>query len=246
MAWFRTDPQEVLKETVLWTNPAPTSSFALTDINVGTIADYDYIIIEIRSSVSTDIRRRFYYKTSDLVNYTSNTVEPIIGIYSTNGYFYYRAVVYIDTQTIRIANCYRNTPSSTAGQNNEAIIPTQIIGIKRGIEVNPMFDLSLPPDAKYQSTLSNGATYTLAVTQKPKYVVLTLKDSASSSTGSGYLFGIVNVETGVGYRYGYWSSAFRNDVWTNLNSYITSITDNSVTIANMYGTACYTTVGAYY
>lgn len=105
-------------------------------------------------------------------------------------------------------------------------------------------NLGTPPDALYtNANMANGATATLTVTQKPRYIISAF---LRTSTSGNYMFLITNVETGQGYRYGYWSSAFHNEVYNDPSIYITSITDTSIGIKNGYGGACYVTVGAYY
>ena len=104
-------------------------------------------------------------------------------------------------------------------------------------------DPSLAPDAFYAGTLAYGGTATLTVTQKPKYIVYAL---ANTATAGDFLTGIINVEEGTAYRYGYWTSAFRNEAWSNYSTYVTSITDSSVVIKNNYGAQARIEVAVFY
>lgn len=248
MAWFRTDPQEVLKETVLWTNPAPTSSFASQTVTLSDdISNYTYLKVEykIQNTSASSIFALFDVEEFKVVAQSAPTTG-FLGILGActgawaNASFYKRVLAYQTETSIYFANA--STISNVATATSDYLIPTQIIGIKRGIEVNPVLDLSLPPDAIYtNASMANNATATLAVTQKPKYIIAYFINAST-----GYVAGIFNTETEKAYRYGYWSSAYKNSEWSNRDIYITEVSDSAVSIKNSYGSTCNVIVGAYY
>lgn len=164
MAWFRTDPQEVLKETVLWTNPSPTSSFA-----GGTIADlsddinnYDYLKFEYRHSTSVDILYNIdvpvdLFKTSTQVDYDNpNHYLPFMTACASGQWTFtnfLRRGIARKTDTSVYFTGGGNMGSTTA--NNANIIPIQIIGIKRGIEINQPYTIK---EAYRNIVLNSGLT----------------------------------------------------------------------------------------
>ena len=105
-------------------------------------------------------------------------------------------------------------------------------------------DLSKAPDAIYtNANMSNNATASLAVTQKPKFITVSI---SGLGTAGNFGFGIINVDTSTAYWYAYYSSAFHNEVWTIWTDFITSVTSSTVSIKNAWGSAVRMDVGAYY
>lgn len=92
------------------------------------------------------------------------------------------------------------------------------------------------PDAIWSSNGSNlsaNATATVTVTQKPKYVVV-IMFSYNAKDG---LVGYYDVEKNEAYRFGYWSSTRQDGIWSNYDLYITSVTDSSVTVKQVYSSS---------
>lgn len=108
-------------------------------------------------------------------------------------------------------------------------------------------DLSLPPDIEWHTTsIANGTTHNIAVTQKPKYIIIALGPTSSASGST--MIGIYNAETDTAYRYASWGAplAWHNEVWTVWNNYITSVTSSNVTVKNGWGGTVAMAVGIYY
>lgn len=100
------------------------------------------------------------------------------------------------------------------------------------------------PDALYKNnSMAYNGTATLAVTKKPRLLIWC---SASTTNTQNYFVGLVDVENGTAYRYGYFDGANRDGAWTTWQSYFTSITDTSVGIKNAFNASCNIRVGAYY
>lgn len=106
--------------------------------------------------------------------------------------------------------------------------------------------LGQAPDATWASNgsnLNNNVVATVAVTQKPRFVMVIM---LSSNAKEG-LIGLYDVKNDKAYRFGYWSSAKQDSIWTNYSSYITSVTDTTVTVKQVYSNASVRTwVNCYY
>ena len=89
--------------------------------------------------------------------------------------------------------------------------------------------------------MANNATANITVTKKPRYIHFMCNNTTLST-----MFGILDIERQTAYRYAYWQNAFHNEVWTSWQSYVTSVTDSTVSIRNVYGGACLVIVGVYY
>lgn len=110
---------------------------------------------------------------------------------------------------------------------------------------NNLANLSTAPSKTYtNANLANNASATITVTQKPRFIVLSL---CNKTNAQSFLTGIINVNKGTAYRFGYWSSAFHNEDWSSgYSNYITSVSSSGVTVTNAYGNAVTIVVGCYY
>lgn len=106
--------------------------------------------------------------------------------------------------------------------------------------------LGQAPDAVWASNgsnLNNNVVATVAVTQKPRFVMVIM---LSSNAKEG-LVGLYDVKNDKAYRFGYWQSSVQDSIWTNYSSYITSVTDTTVTVKQVYSNASVRTwVNCYY
>lgn len=117
-------------ETVLWTNSAPTSSFASQSVTLSdNINNYDYLKFTIAFSTSVADSSSTIISVSDFKKMTSSasTGHPVgfVGGRYTN--IYSRAVYYTDDTTVNFGSNYQQGASTVANTN---IIPIQIVGIK--------------------------------------------------------------------------------------------------------------------
>ena len=124
-----------MSETVLWTNPSPTSTFAGQTVTLSdNISNYKYIAIEVRWNNSTATSIKYIYDTAELPNCvggkTSEYPIPYFGIFYNGTTFYYRPCTYVSDTQIAFGNGYYNTASAKPTLNNTAIIPVKIIGLK--------------------------------------------------------------------------------------------------------------------
>ena len=105
--------------------------------------------------------------------------------------------------------------------------------------------LPTTPDALYSNnSLAANATATLAITKKPRWIILVF-NCAQISSGR-FVVGVIDVKNNAGYRYAFFDNDNHNEVWSGWTAYITSITDTTITIKNSLGYSCFVRVGAYY
>ena len=121
------------RETVLWTNPSPTSDFTSQSVAISDdINNYDYVKITFKSNKSTDKSNAVIIEVSDFkkTSKSLSTNEPTINIggwEATNGYNYARRVAYDNDRSVFFAFCFSLYKEAQA---NNMGIPLQIIGIK--------------------------------------------------------------------------------------------------------------------
>lgn len=121
-----------MTETVLWTNPSPTTSFTLQTITLSeNFTNYDYVRIYLKGS-RTDNTECMIEVPSDKLKaaVTSVAYRPniYIGGYDGNGtYQYVRRISYITDSSLSINSSYRINAAAT---NDNLFIPIKITGIK--------------------------------------------------------------------------------------------------------------------
>lgn len=122
-------------ETVLWTNPNPTSSsgFAGQQITLSDDVDnYDYIGITWAYSISytsSEYCEESIYRVSDLKKAViSSSVRKVIpAMASGMSNVYHRVFYYISNTKLQFIDCYQ---SGTSTATNTQTIPIQVVGIK--------------------------------------------------------------------------------------------------------------------
>lgn len=118
-----------MRETVLWTNPAPTSTFTNGNVTLSdSIANYDYI--------------RFYCRGSTSISTESSVMMPVSDFYLSGGSTNkFKASVDFTTSSGRFDRCFSRVNDTTveippayqvnnAAINNTLLIPLRITGIK--------------------------------------------------------------------------------------------------------------------
>ena len=224
-------------ETVLWTNNSPTSQFAAQTITLSDdYSNYDYIEVYFRLSTSDDTEYRDIIPKATLDKSNSSNTFAIGNAYSNST----RARgSYVSGASMYFTAAYPLTSTST---NNSYVIPTKIVGISVAL---PPSVLPIEPNQveEYENVANNG-TKTITVSQMPKYI--TYFFTYYSSTRGG-MFLILDVANNKAYRYGYWGNAFHNEDYSSYYSaYITSVSSNSVTVKNSYGSVGNIAIGIYY
>ena len=120
-----------MSETVLWTNPSPTSAFAAQSVALSdNISKYKYICIKVWFSTSRNDILTSIYDTSEITRciYNSTYVTPSAGIWRTDAR-HTRDMYYVDDTHFGFYDDQRILGSSVT-TSNTALIPYQIIGLK--------------------------------------------------------------------------------------------------------------------
>ena len=116
-------------ETTLWTNNAPTTSYAATDITLSDDVDnYDYIKFTCRYSTSNSATLSELCSVSDFkatLNTASTNMRFGVGSIASST-FAMRYLSYITDTTARISACAQGDASS----DNSKIIPLTVVGCK--------------------------------------------------------------------------------------------------------------------
>lgn len=167
---------EALVETLLWTNPSPTSDYTDTgNITLSaSISDFDYIKIVYNYSKSNLTQYSVFtpvdeFKTQILS--TNNTVRSLnYGVLLSSGLFL-RSVDYVSDTSVHISQAMRLNGSTS--RPNEMAIPYKIYGVKKSSS-----GVQFKTDTFVTS--SSGAV-SVNVGFKPKYLdVVTYKSDGTS------------------------------------------------------------------
>ncbi len=92
------------------------------------------------------------------------------------------------------------------------------------------------PDVSNITTETNTGTTTIPVTQKPKYIFISL---CQSNNSNGFL-GMIDVNNNMGYRLSFWGDARHIEPWNTFQSFFTSITNSEVVYDNSTWSSTYT------
>lgn len=120
----------MLKETVLWTNPSPTSSMLnQTRVTLSqSIMNFEYIKFYARISTSNSKETALMVSASDFQNMTDSTNRGRLTICAADSSSSYaRFVNYVDNTTVEFSNARRLGNTTTSNSNT---IPTKITGLK--------------------------------------------------------------------------------------------------------------------
>lgn len=121
-----------MKETVLWTNPSPTSDFAGVVVDLSdNISHYKYIgIVGAYSKSSNSHTLECMYPTDELVNATSGSDYPTMCLGAYRNAYYFRLINYSSDTMLAISSARTCTTSQAATTVNSAMIPLTIKGYK--------------------------------------------------------------------------------------------------------------------
>ena len=115
-----------LKETILWTNPSPTSTFARQTINLSQdINNFDYLKIKALGSTTNNLEISIYISVDDFKKGGSTGSVAGPALYGANtGGTARRAIYYSSSTTILV-----DYAEGGNTQYNNIAIPLQIIGL---------------------------------------------------------------------------------------------------------------------
>lgn len=123
---------DLLKGTILWTNPSPTSDFTAQNI---TLSSDDYDVLEFYYAFQPEKTQVFAEKTLKGSGVQLNTIINLSsGVEQANG-VRQRAVDYINDTTYSIADCLERGVAGTSVPivRNDRIIPLYVVGYKTGL-----------------------------------------------------------------------------------------------------------------
>ena len=179
-----------LVETVLWTNPSPTSAFSAQAVTLSeTIDNYDYIKILFRKSTSDATS---YNLMTDVSTWTTIYISGdtdrgfrLLGNTIVSSSTNYRACTCVNTDHTKV-----QIGNVSGGGGTSYIIPTAIIGIKNmgGIRTNEKYDI-LP----FKSLPGNTA---ISFTTKGEAKAIWITCKAQSSGTDSMILTNVNPNTG--------------------------------------------------
>lgn len=129
MAWYKCGGGGALSETVLWTNPSPTSNLSIGNKTLSQSVDnFKKIRVYYRLSTSNSTTSYVTYDVEEFKKFLLAGTNAAAGIaYRAPNISYVRTFYYVDTTTISFGSCYKLRATST---DDSLIIPTKVCGLK--------------------------------------------------------------------------------------------------------------------
>ena len=125
-----------MSETVLWTNPSPTSTFASQTVNLSqSIQNFKYIKFKYANNCyDTTVQSSVIISIEDWIN-NQSTSGCHIGLGSrgdigSSVFYYLRFAYYASNTSITFDVGLQSRIGTTSSTENAAAIPLQIIGLK--------------------------------------------------------------------------------------------------------------------
>lgn len=118
-----------MTETVLWTNPSPTSTWTYTQmINLSDdYTNYKYLKVIFRKHTSDNSKRSVLIPTDEFaISSTGTPLTYTMGYQSTTALMV-RRILSDDSTTMHVSTCRQVNGTQS---NDNQIIPYQIIGLK--------------------------------------------------------------------------------------------------------------------
>lgn len=132
MAFYRSGGGENSTETLLWTNPNPTSSFSEQAVQLSqSIEDFDLIKVTFKISTTNAEEGVIIVPTQTIknsLNNTNNTFRTSIGV-RLSGYNYVRPLFINSGVYDKLGISSAKIPGNS-GTSNTSATPLQVIGIK--------------------------------------------------------------------------------------------------------------------
>lgn len=233
---------EQYTETVLWTNPSPTASFAGQNVTLSdSITNYKYMKITWKTTTSDTAYSSAYVLVSDLASMTATNGSRFMSISCMSTNVYKRNVTYNSATSIGISTSYRENAS---GSNNGVNIPLEILGVNELAHGTIKTDFGLLP-----YSLTESVKVTLGY--KPSFVeIKRYKDSTHWATDT-YDANLSSVKQLVGALNGSTKVTAEYSVPTTTQNMIASIDDDGFTVTAFasaaitnYGTPYYRAIGS--
>lgn len=168
---------EKYTETVLWTNPDPSSSFAGQNVTLSdSIGNYKYMKITWKTTTSDTAYSSAYVLVSDLASMTAANGNRFVSISCMWTNVYKRNITYNSATSIGISTSYRENAS---GSNNGVCIPLEILG------VNELSHTPVKGEIVYLGQGYSANTSALSITLNDSlsnyaYIAITLSDATTT------------------------------------------------------------------
>lgn len=168
-------------ETVLWTNPSPSSNFSAQTVTLSdSIDNYKYIKIKHKDSTTGSDILEVICSVADLkesiFNKGSVHAQLAIDMQNSGNTLRSRAVGYVSSTSIQFSACYN---CNATGSDNSCAIPLEILGLNEldhGTRLSPTFELT-------STGLSQSSAYGTNVASNDD-TLMTNGQKQSTSTGS--------------------------------------------------------------
>lgn len=146
-------------ETVLWTNPSPTSQFATQTITVSDLSEYDYIRVYFRVSKSIDTELSVIMSKADFYNSIEGNTKDVlsIGATGTTGSAVCRQIYNLSNTQIKFGSAF-----TSSGINNDYAIPTKVSAIRGELDFKGALEEELLWTNSSPTSSFSGQTVTLS------------------------------------------------------------------------------------
>lgn len=212
---------ERLVETVLWTNPDPTSDFAAQTVNLSdSIGNYDYIAFTYKLQKAQTATYKVYYSAAEVLAWRamtdSGTYLPFGVIGGRSDENYKRLLAKEATNQVSFSTA---TGMANSTASNGMITPLQVIGVKRSLSGGGGFTPTQEILILNQGTATS-ADNVYTFTQD--YDIVCINSRTWRSAGSGLSEGqIIEPTLSEGYTLTLWDSGI-----TSNNRYRTQLCFN--------------------
>lgn len=160
---------EQYNETVLWTNPSPSSNFATQTITLSDSLDnYEYVGVSWAYSTSAQTGSNTNREVMLVEDFkkaiepaSTTRTNPIIGSRGTNS-TYARSAFYVSSTQVLFGNAFA---LNATGTSNAYSIPLQVVGIQKS-------GGSKPNTVHGTGTMSTSATTKVTLNFRPDFIVL--------------------------------------------------------------------------
>lgn len=223
-------------ETVLWTNPSPTATFAGKNVTLSdSINNYKYIKFTWKTTTTDTTSSSAYVLSSDLASMTNSNGSRFLSLSSLWTNVYSRNITYNSATSVSIAT---STRQGASGSNNGVNIPLEILGINELAHGTIKTDSGLLP-----YSLTESVKVTLGY--KPSYVEIKRYIDSTHWATDTYDANLSSVKQLVGASNGSTKIDTEYSVPTTTPNMIASIDDDGFTVT-AFQSAAITTYGTPY
>ena len=219
---------ETAVETILWTNPSPTSSISSeTTYTISSIANYDFIRVYFRRSTSDSTETSVLYTKPEFLALTGTDKFRASGSLNISGVNYARPINVQSATSITVGYCYKL--GSSAGQSNSYLIPTKICGLNYSL--NTLYNLIKKVGVSNAGTGSTNQSFSATVGKR--YLVMAYRYSTSGTASNAGISSGATVDTS------YFNNTASSSSGSKLWVAIVTATSSTVTLLGTNNGACF-------